>query len=432
MPAPVTRRSFLGLGIGTAAAFWTSSCGGFTPKTSKPSGNLEVALWGGADRAKLYESALDLYKKRNADVQTTLQFADNAPYFERLTTAAAAGNLPDVFWMVDTNIARYADAGALLDLNKYVGDTIKKDGIGDAGVDAGRNSEGVFGLPSHYNSQAVLTDNDVLAAKGVPFAQVKTWDDLAAAAKQLTDKSSGYYGLLDPTLGTTHRGLEAWVRQSGAELFTDDGGLGFDATLLGEWFEYWAKLRKEGTIPSATAQTESDSTGWTSDLMVKSKAAIRLASASHLGVVMGLRKGNIGLNSYPVAADASKDWWFFTPILLCVSAKTGNADVAADLVNFFINDTEAAALTKVSMGTPSVRPLAESLIPNLKEDQALVVKQVLRELENARRRVPLKPEGSDKLNAALTRTGQEIAFGRTSVANGARALVTDAAKYLKN
>lgn len=432
MSSSVSRRSFLGLGLGAAAAFGVAGCGGFSPQSSKPTGKLEVALWGGADRAKLYQSAIDLYAKRNTEIQAILQFADSAPYFERLTTAAAAGNLPDVFWMTDTNIGRYADAGALMDLNKYIGTTIKKDGIGDAGVDAGRNPKGVFGLPSHYNSQAILTDNDALAAKGIQFSQVKTWDDLAATAKQMANTSEGYFGLLDPTMGTSHRGFEAWVRQSGAELFTDEGKLGFDAALLGDWFDYWAKMRKEGTVPSATAQTESDSAGWTSDLMVKSKAAIRLASASHLGVVKGLRKGTIGLNSYPVASDATKDWWFFTPILVCVSAKTGNPDAAADMVNFFINDTEAAGLTQTSMGTPSVPDVAKSLTPKLKEDQALVVNQVLREMENPRRRVPVKPEGSDKLNSALTRIGQEIAYERTSVADGSRAVVADSAKYLKS
>lgn len=432
MSSNVTRRSFLGFGLGAAAAFGVAGCSGFSPQGgSKPSGKLEVGIWGGADRAKLYQSAIDLYAKRNSEVQATLQFADSAPYFERLTTSAAAGNLPDVFWMTDTNIARYADAGALMDLSKHIGSSIKKDGIGDAGVDAGRNPKGVFGLPTHFNSQAILTDNDALAAKGVSFSQVKTWDDLAAAAKQMTNSAEGYYGLLDPTLGTNHRSFEAWVRQSGAELFTDEGKLGFDASILGDWFEYWAKMRKEGTIPSATTQTESDSAGWTSDLLVKSKAAIRVASASHLSVVKGLRQGNIGLNSYPVRNDASKDWWFFTPILVCVSAKTGNADAAADMVNFFINNKEAASHTQISMGTPAVPDVAKSLIPNLKEDQVLVVNQILREMENPRRRVPLKPEGSDKLNSALTRIGQEIAFEKTSVSNGASAVISDAAQYLK-
>lgn len=432
MSISVSRRNFLGLGMGAAAAFGLAGCAAFTPKASKPSGKLEVAFWGGADRAKLYQSAVDVYTKRNPEVQATVQFADNAPYFERLTTAAAAGNLPDVFWMVDTNIGRYAEAGALMDLKKYIGGSIKKDGIGDAGVEAGSNSKGVFGLPTHYNSQAILTDNDVLAAKGVPFAEVKTWEDLAAAAKELTDSSAGFYGLLDPTMGTSHRGLEAWVRQSGGELFTDEGKPGFDESLLGDWLDYWAKMRNAGTVPSAAAQTESDSAGWTSDLMVKSKAAIRLASASHLGVVKGLRKGDIGLNSYAVAAGASDDWWFFTPILLCVSARTGNADVAADMVNYFINDSEAAGITQVSMGTPSVPDVAKSLTSTLKEDQALVVKQVLREMENKRRRVPLKPEGSDKLNSALTRVGQEIAYGRSSVADGAKSVIADSVKYLKS
>lgn len=55
----------------------------------------------------------------------------------------------------------------------------------------------------------------------------------------MADPSKKNYGIADPTLGSTHRHLEAWIRQAGQEVFTPDGGAGCTAEVVGQWFEYW-------------------------------------------------------------------------------------------------------------------------------------------------------------------------------------------------
>lgn len=432
VPARLTRRSLLGLGLGLGALAATG-CAGFTPGGDKQAANtIDVAWWGGTDRAEVHEAALKLFGERHPDVTITSQFADQGPYFERLATSAAAGNLPDVFWLTDTYLGRYANSGNLLNLDTHFGKAINVDDIGTASVDYGRTDKGVFGLTSHFNGQAVLTNAPMLEKRGVDYATVKSWTDLTEAGGELTDAKAGVYGLNDPTLREDQRGFEAWVRQAGAEMFSPEGGLGFTADHLGDWLAYWDKLRKAKTIPPADMQTESDAGGWTSDMFVTNKAAIRLSSATHLAVAQALTKTPLAINTYPADADASKDWGFFTALFLAADAKVGNPDVAAQLVDFLVNDVEAAKITQITMGVPAAAPVSKAILPLLDETQQKVVGHVVEEMGYPRRPTPIKPEGSEQLITAIRRASQEVAYGRQAVNDAAKQVIAEAPNYLKS
>ncbi|MBK5248436.1 MAG: extracellular solute-binding protein [Actinomycetales bacterium] len=437
MTSSFSRRSFLGLSA-AGAMFGISSCAGFSGggggnsdgDRSGGSASLDVSWWGDASRAALYDEALDLFGETHSDVTITSQFADLDPYLERLATTAAAGSLPDVLWMRDTHIGRYAAAGSLLDLSPYLDEVIGTSALGDAGVASGTVGDGVFALPTHYVGQAILTNDDLLAAKGIDPNGLVTWTDLADAATASADGAAGIWGLQDATLDTTHRHLEAFIRQSGGELFTEGGGLGADPALLEEWFEYWKSLRDAGVVPPADTTTEANATGWSGDLLTVGKSTIRLASTNHFKIVQDLTDAKIGLHSVPAAAGSTNDWWFFPPILLSVAAETGSPDAAAALMDFFINDTDAAAITRLNQGAPSSAAVRESLIPLLNEEETAFVDQISIEMEYPSRPFPIRPEGAEQFNSALTRTGEEIAYNQRSVSEAVATLVSEAHGYL--
>lgn len=433
---PISRRTLL-LGSGAVGLSYSlAGCSSSSSGSSSPSGaadgsaQLDVALWGDAKRADLYESALDLFAKSHEGVTAKLQFADLDPYLERLATSAAAKDLPDVLWMRDTHIGRYGSAGSLLDLTPYLGKVINTDTIGDSGVATGRIGDGVFALPTHYVGQAIIHNTTMFAAKDVDIATIKTWDDLAQAATTLTSQNDKVWGLSDPTLGQTHRHLEAWIRQSGQEVFTDEGGVGFEADVVAAWFEYWSKLRAAGVIPAADVQIEADSGGWTSNLLVTGRAAMVAASTNHLTAVQELSKTPFALSSIPQLPDGTQDWWFFPPILISAAANTDNPDRAAELINFFINDTEAGVITGLSQGAPSSAPVREKILPTLNEQQSAFIEQISREQKQPSRPFPIRPEGAEQFNTALTRTGQEIAYGRKSVSEAVANLMEEARRAL--
>jgi multiple sugar transport system substrate-binding protein len=427
----ITRRSLIGI-AGASALLMLSACGGGTPSAEETGGpiTLDVALWGDAARADLYQEAIDIYEEANPNITIDLQFADLVPYLERLATSAAAKDLPDVLWMRDTHIGRYASGGALLDLSPYIGDTIDVTDLGEAAVSAGEVDGGVYGLPTHYVGQAIIYNADVFAENGIEATDIETWDDLAAVAKDLADPDNNFWGINDASLDPSQRGFEAFVRQNGQEVFGEDGGVGFDADVATAWYEYWEDLRVAEAVPPADVQIEADSSGLTNSVLATGKAAMGVQSTNHLTQIQSLTESPLALASLPTTSDSTDDWRFFPPILISAGANTEHPQAAADFIDFILNDVDAGLITGVNQGAPSSAAVRDALAPTLTEQQAAFVEQISREQAEPARPFPIRPEGSEQLTTALVRAGEEIAYGRKSVDEAVKTLMSDAQRAL--
>ncbi|MEW1812442.1 sugar ABC transporter substrate-binding protein [Pseudarthrobacter phenanthrenivorans] len=427
----IKRRSLIGI-AGASAVLMLAGCGTAAPSTQKEDGplTLKVALWGDAKRADLYQKAINLYKTSHPNVTIELQFADLNPYLERLTTSAAAKDLPDVLFMRDTHVGRYGSGGALLDLKDYIGNPIKVDDLGESAVSTGEVDGGVYGLPTHYVGQAIVFNKELLEKNGINPADIKTWDDLAAAARKLADPANSFWGMSDASLDNPSRGFEAYVRQSGQEVFTDQGTIGFDADVVKKWFQYWKDLRDARVVPPADVQTEANSSGLTNTVLATGKAAIAVQSTNHLTQLQALTKTPLGLASLPTTPNPSKDWRFFPPILISAAANTKHPQAAADFINFILNDVDAGLITGVNQGAPSSSKVRDALTPKLDPQQSAFVEQISREQQEPARPFAVRPEGSEQLSTALLRAAQEIAYGRKSVDEAVNTFMSDAKRAL--
>jgi multiple sugar transport system substrate-binding protein len=430
----LSRREFVkwgatGLALGAAAC--APGVGTSTSSTSSEPKSLNVGQWGTAQRAELYKSALGIFQQGNPGVTTNLQFADLASYLDRLTTQAASKSLPDVLWMRDERIGLYGSSGALLDLSPYLSKGIDTKTLSTAAVADGKVGNGVFALPSHYVGQSVIANAPYLQEKGINYEQqVKTWDDLAALARQLSEPARKFWGLGDPTLGTTQRHLQAWIRQAGQELFTPDGNLGFTADTLGAWFEFWVKLRKDQAIPPADVQVQADAGGMATNVIVANQAPIVMASSNGLTQVQRLTKTPLTMFSVPEIPNASKDWWFFPPILLSVAANTRSPQLAVALVEFFVNSVPAGKITRVDQGAPSSSAIRDALVPELDAPEAAFVKQISREMAYPARALPVLPQASAAVVTAQMEASQQVAFGRQSVSQAVDTFMAAARKAI--
>jgi multiple sugar transport system substrate-binding protein len=423
----LSRREFVKLGA-AGLALGAAACVPGAP--SAESKALNVGQWGTAQRAELYKSALAVFQKDNAGVTANLQFADLNSYLDRLTTQAASKSLPDVLWMRDTHIGLYGSSGALLDLSPYLGKGIDTKTLTDAGVADGRVGKGVFALPSHYVGQSVITNGPLLEQRGIDYTKVKTWDDLAALSRELTDPARKFWGIGDPTVGTTQRHLQAWIRQAGEELFTPDGGLGFTAETMGAWFEFWVKLRKDQVIPPADVQVQADNGGMPTNTLVTNQTAINLASTNGLTQVQRLTKTPLQMYSVPELPGTTKDWWFFPPILLSVAANTRSPQLCVALCDFFINSVPAGKITRLDQGAPSASTIRDALLPDLDPAESAFIKQISREMTYPARPLPVLPSASAAVITAQIEAGQQIAYERQSVSQAVDAFMSTAKKAI--
>ena len=412
----ISRREFMALGAAGLALTAGAACGvspfggGSEPKS------INVGQWGTAQRAELYKSAIARFQEERAGVTANLQFAELGAYNDRLTTQAASKSLPDVLWMRDDRIGRYGSSGALLDLTPYLGKGLNTEPLSKVAVADGTVGKGVYALPSHYVGQSIVANATVLQEKGVNFEQqVKTWDDLAGLAKQLADPGRKFWGIADPTMGTTQRHLQAWIRQSGQELFTPEGQLGFTAEVFGGWLEFWNKLRKDQVIPPADVQTQADAGSFATNLLVQNQVAIGAQSTNHLTQIQRLTKVPMTMFSVPEIANGAKDWWFFPPILLSIAANTKSPQLSVSLMDYFLNSVTAGKITRVDQGAPSSALVREALAPELAGGEAAFVKQISREMTYPARGLPVLPAASAAVVTAQAEAGQQVAFGKASV-----------------
>jgi len=428
-PSTFSRRAFLGVGAAAGVSLGLAACSGGSASTST-SKSLTVAQWGDSTRAGLYEKATKLFTAAHKGTTAKLQYADLNPYLERLATQAAARKLPDVLWMRDTHIGRYGSAHALLDLSPYFDNQIDTKTLGAAAIPSGKIAGGVYALPTHYVGQATLGSKSLLDAKGIDLNSFTHWDDLAAGATELADPSKGIYGVGDPTVNVTHRHLEAWIRQSGEELFTKGGGVGFTADTVEAWFEFWDKLRKSKVLPSADREVQADSGGSATNFLVTGKAALMMDSSNHLSSLQALTKNPLVMGSIPTVPNSTDDWWFFPPILISAAANTKNPELAAALIGFYCNDVPAAKITLLNQGAPSSDTVRSAIAPALSASDKAFIDQISREQKNPSRALPIRPEGASQLDTILTRTGQQIAYGRQSISAAVAALMTSAKQAL--
>lgn len=185
--------------------------------------------------------------------------SESASYQDVLITELEAGTAPDVFWIPGTDVARFADAGLILNLADY--------GAADAdfSVDdfyAGPmgflttsidGSDALWGLPRDVSAFAIYYNADLFDEAGMAYPGGDDWD-----WDRFLDASEAISGLGDEVYGF---GMNAWwanwgyfVNAAGSSFFNDDFtacGLANDATVTG--LDTAAMMFEEGwAIPWGT------------------------------------------------------------------------------------------------------------------------------------------------------------------------------------
>jgi multiple sugar transport system substrate-binding protein len=216
-------------------------------------------------------------------------------------------------------------------------------------------------------------------------------------------------------MGTTQRHLQAWIRQAGEELYTPEGQIGFKAETFGSWLSFWDKLRKDQVIPPPDVQTQADAGSFATNVVVTNQAAIVAASSNQLTALQKLTPTPFVMFSVPEIPNSTKDWWFFPPILLSISATTKSPHLAVQMLDFFLSSVPAGKITRVDQGAPSSAPVREALAPELQPAEAAFVNQISREMTYPARGLPVLPPASGAIVQAQTDASQQVAFGKASV-----------------
>jgi multiple sugar transport system substrate-binding protein len=382
---------------------------------------LRVSTWGNDSRLKLTQKAVDAFTAANPNIKVSIENSEWGSYWDKLATATAGKNAPDVIQMDESYIAAYGGRHALLDLNK-VKNSLDLSAMDPKVLDTGKVEGTLVGAPIGVANFSIGANPTLLKKAGISLPDDKTWtwDQLAQISAQVSQKlgSQGVYGF--DGFGTGAAELGAWARQRGEEVWPTDGPGVSEATVT-SFFDYANKLVATKATPPASAQVENATAALDASLFATNKAAFHMlfhTQISAFGTASGtemklLRLPAQATGQSPKMVNKASMYW-------SVSSRSKNPEASAKLIDFLLTDPAATKVLTTERGIPAIPAVQKEVAPLLDPQGKIALdfsQAVTPELVPPPQVTPRNASGFSK---EFTVIGTDVLFGRSSSADGAK------------
>jgi multiple sugar transport system substrate-binding protein len=186
------------------ASLLLAACGGqqptAAPTTAPTAGSaasapveITFSMWGAPEELAVWNQIVADFEAANPSIKVNVEVSDWDSYWDKLKTQLAAGTPPDVFAMDAPLYLDYQSRGVLLNIQPYLDknpDMLKD--VYPQTLEAYKTPDGYYGLPRDFQTIVLFYNKDMFDKAGVAYPTDQwTWDDLRAAAKQLTKDNDG-------------------------------------------------------------------------------------------------------------------------------------------------------------------------------------------------------------------------------------------------
>lgn len=276
--------------------------------------------------------------------------SEGASYQDVLITEIEAGTAPDVFWIPGTDVARFAEAGLILNLAdiaaadaEFSADDFYAGPMGFLTTSAEEGVPALWGLPRDVSAFAIYYNQDLFDEAGLDYPETGwTWDEFKAAADAINALGDDIYGF----------GMNAWwanwgymINAAGSSFFNEDFsacGLNNEATTAGLQF---AKdlFDSEAAVPWGT-DSEPPFLAGNVGMFMNGRWATpgTIANATF----------NWDVASLPVGPSGKQTNWLFWGAYV-VNAKTANPEAAWDLVTRLTSAEIQGQIASLGANIPS-------------------------------------------------------------------------------
>lgn len=190
---------------------------------AKDDKSLEVwtCLTEGADTAKALEEKFAAWEEETGVTVNQTNFTYDMLH-EKILTAAAGGNVPDLIWGLPEYVGEFYNMGIVADLTDKFNEWEDKDALSESVVNAMTIDDKIIGVPYEMTVRAYLTHGEDLETAGIETPA--TWEDLLAQ-KDYYDKNGKYLTEIACTGVRAAQELVVYLAQYGLEIATaqEDG-----------------------------------------------------------------------------------------------------------------------------------------------------------------------------------------------------------------
>lgn len=380
-----------------------AACGG----TSADSGTIRYSWWGAGERNDRTNAVADLFEEANPETEVEREVAEFDTHFERLTVQSAANDAPCVPQMQSYVLQEHATRGHFQPLDDLVENgTIDVSDVPDFVLDTGRGADGeLYMIPTGMGNHTFFYNEELLTESGIePPPDGWGWDDfpsyLRDASKQLPEDVNG----IELESGEAFKNFLHYAIAHGEEPFVGDQ-FGFDEQVLVDWFTMWHELLEDGATVStamASERPESNEEGY----LANGRIAFNIQGDNQLPQYAEITKenGSGALTSVKLPhGPAGPGEWVWTNGL-SISNSCDNIDEAAEFIDFFLNDPDAADIYASSNGMVTVERFQEAQLDGGEASEELRhVIQLAQNLDEYEPEAIVFPPGTLAAEEAFTR-----------------------------
>lgn len=373
---------------------------------------LTVSWWGNDERARMMDEVFDLFMDRHPNITIAAEpTGDPDGLFTRLSTDFAAGGGPDLFTLGGAMPQEYGGAGQLLDLDT-VSDHVDLDPYEDFTTTNATVDGKLYGLPTGGNAIGLLVNVTLFEEAGVEMlSDEPTWTEFADKAAQISANSDDVVGL-DLRVQDI---MATYVGQfNDLGLYDWDGNLAVTADQLTGWYQMTVDMHESGAIPEASIVVEHHNVTPDQSLFGVRRAAMSFGYSNQMNAyTAALGDDNVVMVLPPsdtdnrgVAVLPSQFW--------SANANTPNPEATAMLLDFLLNDGEAAEIILADRGLPFNAATLEVVEPLLDERGAAAA-AFIKDVLGAGIVAPPQPAGGAEMNSLSQRMESDILFGQRTV-----------------
>ena len=212
---------------------------------------IELTMWGswGGDQVGQLEKQLEKFNTSQSQYHVTYAVQDSME--QKLLTAIASNEVPDIVLWDRFNTGVYAPKGALASLDDYIAkDNIDMSQFYAPAVDELTSGGVVYGIPLTVDSRILFYNKDMLEEAGVDPASITDWDSLREAAIKLTKWDGDM--LVQSGFSLKDVGLfNNWIGQAGGKMIDDSTNpptVAFNTEAGLKVLEYWNQLLNEDKV----------------------------------------------------------------------------------------------------------------------------------------------------------------------------------------
>ncbi|MDD3415610.1 MAG: extracellular solute-binding protein [Lachnospiraceae bacterium] len=377
---------------------------------------LRVAWWGNTERDKLYYAINDMFMAEHPNVQIETESPGWNDYWVAQSTAYASGSAADVVQFQSNQIGEYCSKNVLAPIDEYVSNgTIDLTNWNQGFVDTGKYKDNLYMVTLGITAQNMYINETYLEELGMelwPEDEDITWSEFADYLGKVQEKlPDDTYACLD--IYNNNDLVWVWIRENsedGNEWVNENGEFAPSEETMKSWYEYSDNMRTDGVTANIEWTQEWVSKAWEEGPLVNRKVLFYFANANQIKTYQKSMQDTLAIRKVPVG-DNGKHGDLLITSAFGISETSTQKDLAAEYINFFVNNEEAQTKFNMELGVPGSLNIQDMLSANGADPSDVKATEYLNMVSKDAPAFKPKEPGVWAIQDEISSTAENVAIG---------------------